>query len=81
MIIQLIYWVNLYKQNKGYSTKREAQFCSTFFKIYLLFEYSSHDLEREILKRCVANRNFFSSYEMQKLTEDLINGLAFMQKN
>jgi NIMA (never in mitosis gene a)-related kinase len=47
----------------------------------LLFEYSTHDLEKEILKRCVINRNYFSKQEMLNLTHNLLNGMQFIQQN
>jgi hypothetical protein len=35
----------------GLCTKEESQFCSKFYKIYLLFEYIKSDLDEEIQSR------------------------------
>lgn len=42
--------LNLVKLIKCFN-KIDTQFCSTFFKTYLLFEYVSNSLEKEIITR------------------------------
>lgn len=38
-------------QLKGFTHKTESQFCSTFYKIYLLFEHVTNSLEKEVTVR------------------------------
>ena len=39
-------------------TKTEDQFCSTFYKIYALFEYPQRTLDEEISQRSLQKRKF-----------------------
>lgn len=41
-----------------YLTKSEDQFCSTFYKIYALFEYPQKTLDDEINERNLHKRRF-----------------------
>lgn len=43
---------------KDYATSQEDQYCSTFYKIYALFEYPQRTLDDEINERNLQKRKF-----------------------
>ena len=65
---------------KDYLMHSEDQYCSTFYKIYALFEYPERTLDDEINERNVQKRKF-SETELWSILASCILGLSHLQKN
>lgn len=60
-------------------TKNDDQFCSTFYKIYALFEYPYKSLLDEIHERQLQHR-VFREEELWSILASCILGLSHLQK-
>lgn len=63
----------------GLCTKEESQFCSKFYKIFLLFEYIKTDLDEEIQAKRRKN-TVFTKDELTFLIFCCVNSLFYYQK-
>jgi serine/threonine protein kinase len=63
-----------------YSTSTQNDFCSTFYKIRLFYEYESNDMQREIKQRQSQGR-CFTMEELTHLLYNMIESGAYLQKN
>ena len=63
----------------GLCTKEESQYCSKFYKIFLLFEYIKSDLDEEIQSKKQKNTPF-SKDEMTFLIFCCVSALFYYQK-
>lgn len=63
----------------GLCTKEESQFCSKFYKIFLLFEYIKTDLDEEIQLKKQKNTSFTTD-EMTFLIFCCVSSLFYYQK-
>lgn len=61
-------------------TKVEDQYCSTFYKIYALFEFTERTLENEISERNIQKRRF-QEKELWSILASCIVGLSHLQKH
>ena len=65
---------------KDYLTTSEDEYCSTFYKIYALFEYPQRTLDDEITERNLHKRKFTET-ELWSILASCILGLSHLQKN
>lgn len=59
--------------------RTEDQYCSTFYKIYALFEYPYKTLEDEIHERQLQHRRFLEK-ELWSILASCILGLSHLQR-
>ncbi|KAL4475150.1 hypothetical protein ABPG74_001846 [Tetrahymena malaccensis] len=60
---------------------KESQFCSTFFKVYLVFEYVKNTLEQEVQERSKDQKQPFSEEEMWNILTSCVQGAHFLYQN
>lgn len=61
------------------ATKAEDQYCSTFYKVYALFEFGERTLEQEVADRSAQKRRFAEN-ELWSILASCILGLAHLQR-
>jgi serine/threonine protein kinase len=61
-------------------SRAEDQYCSTFYKVYALFEFGQRTLDQEVSERRVHGRKFAEN-ELWSILASCILGLAHLQRN
>lgn len=67
-------------QLQDFAYNKNEQFCSSFWKVSMLYEYVNHDLRREITQRSKKGR-IFSDFELWYLISSVVGALIFYKKN
>lgn len=65
---------------KDYLLTSEDQYCSTFHKVFALFEYPQRTLDDEINERALQKRKFTET-ELWSILASCILGMSHLQKN
>jgi serine/threonine protein kinase len=61
------------------ASRAEDQYCSTFYKVYALFEFGERTLEQEVGERRTQKRRFAEN-ELWSILASCILGLAHLQR-
>lgn len=64
----------------GLCKKEESQYCSKFYKIFLLFEYIKNDLEEQTTTK-ISDKQNYTEDELWFILYCILNALFFYQKN